>query len=165
MSGSAYFPFFVHLQFAGADDPKITTPVDRVLVGYEKDDGSLNRFDLYGPGMWEAFAQFVHSFSNACSRTIAPVGWRLRTLVWPAAVLNCAAVGEKLCQDLVMRMDGRWNEARMVDLSTLVGQGSWDPSTRPALREVAKFLGLDQEGPLETLVAIHRKYIEVRDRI
>ena len=164
MTGSTYFPFFVHLRFVGLDNPKVTTPVDRILVGYERDDGSMQRFELSGPGMWKEFSEFVHGFSNACSRSAVPVGWQLRTLVWPAVVLNCAASGERLCHDMVMRMDGRWNDTRMVDLSNVVCQGSWDPSTRPSVDDVAAFFGIGLKDPLEILREIHRVYSEAIDR-
>lgn len=161
MFSSTYFPFFIHVEFFGTDDPKITTPVEKILLGYENNDGVLQRFELSGPRMWNGFTEFLRVFSNSGLRPVAPVGWRLRTLVWPAVVLGCAASGEKLRRDLVMRMDGRWNETRMVDLCTVVGQGSWDHSTYPTIDEVAKFFEIDQEDPLKILVAIHNKYAEV----
>ena len=144
-----FYPFFVHLDFAGFQDEATPfTPVDRIDLGYL---GSLG-IEPTSFEDWHQVGEWIRQFQKIGK--IVPVGYNLRNLVWPALTMNLARAGESL-PGLFMPMERKWNDLWMIDLQQLLVQGGYS-DWKPSLAEACRFFGIDEKKP--ALDRIHDLY-------
>lgn len=157
-------PFFLDISFDREDDgfPICPTdPVKAVNLGYFNGEKLVPYTYEADDAGWNSVADWIVSFSK--NGLVSPVGWELRSILWPALTMNLARMKLRIPSGMLLPLDKRWNNLEMVDLSNLIMQSGYT-DWRPGLKDVHRFFanGADEKkSRLEMTYDIYARYAEM----
>ena len=161
------YPFYVDVEWKPHDPDKWTplVPVRTVSLAFPGNNGVCeNTFNVeQNPEDWTNVGTWIREFVS--SRPALPVGFDLRSKIWPSLIANLVARNLSLPPKLVM-LSGRWNNVDMTDVKTLFLQGAYLPEQTLkdlSLKRVYQFICPDDDAAVSRCIMIHKilgKYME-----
>ena len=152
-----FFPFFIDMEFEGLDAPTPFTEVKSVELAYISPDNTLSVDRFSDPCDWHGVGEWIRGFRKLGN--VAPVGYDLRNLVWPALTANLARAGEPL-PGMMLPMEQKWNRMEMVDLMQLPLQGGYS-DFKPSRKETLAFFGIPDGSGTMPLFQLFKAYQRV----